>query len=104
MSRDLSVLQDYDWREVFRYAGQFGTSDVEAILGLREGENDGANWLMYGQLKDGRYFYLSAGCDYTGWDCQASGWGDVKDTLEELIRMGMDDEGREVFGLKVAQS
>lgn len=46
----------------------FGRRDVASILGLAEGENDGADWLIAGQLKDGRWFSLRAGCDYTGWD------------------------------------
>ncbi len=37
----------------------------------------------------GRYFYLAAGCDYTGWDCQASGYVEVSMDLERLIRLGI---------------
>ncbi len=96
----LDVLDSYDWREAFTYA-DFNIGAVAEILGMREGENDGANWLMYGRLKDGQYFYLSAGCDYTGWDCQASGFGKAEATFEEMVRMAMDEEGREAFGLKV---
>lgn len=35
------------------------------------------------------YFYLAAGCDYTGWDCQASGYVEVSMDLERLIRLGI---------------
>lgn len=82
---------DYDWREAFGYAGEprtcadyqsgtnvvslddvdataFSRSDVVSIVHSAEGEPDGDDWLMVGQLMDGRFFYLSAGCDYTGWD------------------------------------
>lgn len=91
---------DYDWQCAFEHAGEFGIKDVAEVLGFREGENDGANWLMYGVLNDGRYFYLSAGCDYTGWDCQGGGWGSTADTYESMVRLAMDEEGREFFGLK----
>lgn len=46
----------------------FTREDVEKIFHSDEGENDEASWIMVGKLKDGRYFFLEAGCDYTGWD------------------------------------
>lgn len=84
-------LDDYDWREVFSFAGgetdshnfgiptpvlshtpcdatPFSREDVEEILAYSEGENDALDWLIAGKLKDGRYFMIEAGCDYTGWD------------------------------------
>lgn len=92
----LTELEGFDWQEAFGYAGEPGTcateyqgalgrpepclpdldiscdpftrEDVEHIVALREGENDGPEWLIYGRLRDGRWFALSAGCDYTGWD------------------------------------
>ncbi len=88
----LPMLDDYDWREAFGYAGdpeacpqsapqidptptkpctptgEFGREDVTEIIAHSLGENDEEAWLMAGRLKDGRYFFLSAGCDYTGWD------------------------------------
>jgi hypothetical protein len=86
-------LEGSDWMYAFAYAGEpnqgrcdgtlsikradprdrstsltpFSRWDVAEVLGLSEGENDGKNWLVYGRLLDGRYFFLSAGCDYTGW-------------------------------------
>ena len=86
-------LADYNWREAFGYAGdrlaqdaktdqperalpndtdtsveKFGRIDVKRIVAMSEGENDGDNWLCVGELHDGRFFVLDAGCDYTGWD------------------------------------
>lgn len=86
----LVELDDYDWHAVFGYAGEDGSSitghaliesvpddqsstgfftreDVMEVTGKSEGENDGAEWMIYGQLWDGRWFYIEAGCDYTGW-------------------------------------
>lgn len=88
---------DRSWRYVFEYAGTpaepdywvtnakgdgvvvlrcvnatcstdpFGREDVVRIIGTVEGEPDTKDWEIAGQLRDGRWFYLSAGCDYTGW-------------------------------------
>lgn len=73
-------LGSYDWEEAFKYASPqaavptkkydlspFKREDVEVISGLVEGENDGESWIIYGKLKDGRWFFLAAWCDYTGW-------------------------------------
>lgn len=73
-------LADYDWEEAFKYAetpegvigdatdrAAFTREDVVEVLGLRPGENDGPEWLGLFRLKDGRFAFLSAGCDYTGW-------------------------------------
>ena len=84
------MLDDYDWQHAFSYADgtaysggsvvskvwadedvfidDFHLADVAVIFASSDGENDSSNWLALGKLKDGRYFYLSAGCDYTGWD------------------------------------
>lgn len=83
------MKRDYDWKEAFSYAGgpgygvanvmrihgdnevpntPFTLDDVEDIFASVVGENDGASWLAFGRLKDKRYFFLNAGCDYTGWD------------------------------------
>ena len=58
---------DYDWKEVFNYANGYTREDVAYIVARYDGYNDGDNWEMVGALKDGRWFYLTAGCDYTGW-------------------------------------
>jgi len=84
-------LGEGSWQEVFAYAGEGGGSGdgmatikaaepgtiidlspftryhVAEVFGLSEGENDTTNWLVYGRLNDGRYFFITAGCDYTGW-------------------------------------
>lgn len=86
----LAELDNYDWAEAFKYAGESGEyrsaspdirktlgvevaltpftrDDVVELIGIREGENDGASWKCAGRLSDGRWFFLEAGCDYTGW-------------------------------------
>lgn len=68
------------WSEVFKleYAtptifsegvskDPFTIQDVEEVIASVDGANDESNWVMVGQLKDGRFFKIAAGCDYTGW-------------------------------------
>lgn len=119
--RMIKELETYDWKEAFGYAGepdtngradirpyhpssdislaQFTREDVEEITASVEGENDGPPWRMVGRLKDGRWFYLEAGCDYTGWDCQASGSVSVAPSLSDCIRMACTEEARQILGL-----
>ena len=92
------MLADYDWQAAFEYAS-FKIEDVAEIHGSDDGENDGDEWVMWGRLRDGRWFYLHAGCDYTGWDCQAGGDSVVHESRDEVIRMGMDFGARQRFGL-----
>lgn len=115
-------MDDYDWREAFACAGDpegefnsadvrpapptskvslspFGRADVAEVFALREGVHDEKDWLAYGHLKDGRYFFLQAGCDYTGWDCQSGGCVHVAETRDEIERFGMTDIEREALGL-----
>lgn len=70
---------------------------VEEIIHYREGENDGSSWLLVLRLTDGRYAYVSAWCDYTGWDCRAGHEVAYADSLEALVPE-MDTEGRMAFG------
>lgn len=111
----IAALDSYDWGEVFGFAGEpaynggtpkpvegatcgaaaFMREDVEHVFDKSEGENDGPPWLIAGVLRDGRYFFIEAGCDYTGWDCRASGSSWVADSLAQLARFGLTDEARE---------
>ncbi len=74
---------DYDWIEAFKVAqnersrvgrgvldvddSPCNIEDVVEVVAKRDGCNDDESWLMAGRLKDKRYFFLSAWCDYTGW-------------------------------------
>jgi len=115
----LTVLQEYDWEQAFLYANPttnlkldgiplvatdpFTTDDVAEIIAKSEGENDGPSWLMLGRLRDSRFFVLEAGCDYTGWDCQASGSSIVASSPDLLIRYGMSRGDRERLGLSLPE-
>lgn len=63
----LEDLTSGDWDEVFKYAEGFSVEDVAEVLAGEDGESDGDTWVGIFWLKDGKYAYLEAGCDYTGW-------------------------------------
>lgn len=72
---------DDDWRDALLAVnppewviGQSGPIDplnfdnVEQVVASSEGENDGQPWIALFKLKNGTFAFLSAWCDYTGWD------------------------------------
>ena len=89
----IEELKEYDWSEAFNYA-DFNPDDIKNIIASDEGCDDGDSWVLVAELKDGTFGYLSAWCDYTGWDCQAGGSSGIRDTLEELQRWEMDSRSR----------
>ncbi len=93
----LAELDDSDWREAFVYA-PFEREDVVEIISKAEGAHDEDNWVGVFKLRDGRYGYLTAGCDYTGWDCQAGGAGEIRDTLDAIIIECCEDDDRKRLG------
>jgi hypothetical protein len=125
--QDNDYGDNYDWQQVFEYAGDeehgcshngslhisacFGSEgvstmpvlrrDVTRIVASAEGEHDGADWLIVVELIDGRVAFLCAGCDYTGWDCQAYGHCIVANHLAHLVRFGLGEEHRARLGLSL---
>lgn len=120
----LKELDTRDWKEAFAYIGETSPydnyptthppvavltnnavstepvtrEDVVEIIAVEEGQNDGPHWIGVFRLRDGRYASLDAGCDYTGWDCQANGDGFVAATLNEIINFGLTDSARQRLG------
>lgn len=104
---------DYDWKEAIDISGirkvpgtsvsdaDFDMSHVVEVIRASVGENDGPNWIALLRLADGRFACVSAGCDYTGWDCQASGAAYVGSTLQEIARFGLDDRERDRLDVSV---
>ena len=113
---------DYDWRNAWAYAGHrestseylitpepqvmavdedtstntFGLEDLDHLIGADWGINDERDWVCAGRLKDGRWFFLSAGCDYTGWGGSAT----VVASRTQLLTMGMRKEEAARMGLQ----
>ena len=50
------------------HATPFCVHMISQLIAKSSGEYDSSNWIILGQLYDGRYFAITAGCDYTGWD------------------------------------
>ena len=93
--------EDYNWDNAFGYA-PFSREDVAEIIAYEEGQNDGDSWVGVFKLKDGRFGYVDAWCDYTGWDCQAGGDGEVSDTLEHLVRFELTSKNRRRLKMELA--
>lgn len=54
------------------------------------------------RLNDGRYAFLTAWCDYTGWGCQDGGDCYFADSLELLTRFALGEADRDRLGLRLA--
>jgi hypothetical protein len=89
----LERIDDYDWEQAFGFA-PFTREEVAEVIAAEDGQNDGDSWVGIFRLRDGRIGYLKAGCDYTGWDCQAGGTGDTRRTLAEVARELCEDDDR----------
>jgi hypothetical protein len=118
-----AFLGDYDWcsafgeamgvepeacsttrrnaRRVLGFEGSnepFTRSDVAEIVAISDGTNDELNWIGIFKLNDGRFGFVRAGCDFTGWDCQASGDAEVAGSVDDLVRLSLNDEERSRLG------
>ena len=51
---------------VMAYAS-FGIKECSWLMAESEGMNDQDDWLALFELRDGRFGFVWAGCDYTGW-------------------------------------
>lgn len=60
---------------------------VTHVYAADEGENDGPQWLAVVGWSgpQGPFAVMRAGCDYTGWDCQAGGVIEFFPTLAESV-------------------
>ena len=87
------IKGDYNWREAFTFA-DFKPEDIEFIEAIDAGDNDGPAWVAMGRLKDGRWWFLTAWCDYTGWGCQDGGHSTCVATREDLVRTVLGAEDR----------
>ncbi len=88
---------DWDFQSAFCEAlyGSYGRLDlscVAEVIACDIGEREGADWIAVVRL-DGTswsqgqlpYCVMRAGCNYTGWDCIASGKVEFYATREEAL-------------------
>lgn len=92
-----------DWREAF-YIASFNIEDVARVVAFSNGENDGQDWVGVFELKDGRFGYLHAGCDNTGWDCESHGDSHVCDKLDDLLLGFVGEESCKRLGIAMPGS
>ncbi len=102
----VEVGSSWDWQNAFGvahvhacegYTGSisFSTSMIAKIHRAVEGENDGDSWECVGELHDGRWFFLTAWCDYTGWGCQDGGNIYIGANEDMVRQLGCDAGARE---------
>ncbi len=90
---------DTDWQNAFAYAKDFDWPDIKRVVKSDAGGNDDVDWLAVFELRDGRFAFLHAGCDYTGWGCQEWGDSEIHETLDDLVRLGLDNSARSRLSL-----
>lgn len=109
----LKELDNYDWENAFAVAGDpkavinskeiglegINREEVEKIIGIIQGENDGPSWTGIFKLKDGRFISVCSYCDYTGWDCQAGGEIFVAKDEDSIKRFGLNEDERKRLGI-----
>lgn len=84
-----------EWREEYDHAAAVVAIESEVpgwrfeqmteLLWFEDGEYDGDAWCMLWKANDGAFWYTSAWCDYTGWDCRSGG---------EALRFETEEEAR----------
>ncbi len=96
-------VRGYDWDNTFTAAYQLGINrfDVKMVIASAEGCKDERNWVGIFQLKDGRYLYVSAWCDFTGWECQSGGVADFRDTIDDVCRELCTDDDRHRMNIQL---
>ena len=81
----------------------FSVHDIEKVLAVFEGENDGPDWRWILGMVDGRCIFLQGGCDYTGWECSSYATHEVAASPEAAAQMALGtlsghwDEGSEMM-------
>ena len=78
------LMGAYDWIEAMKYA-KFKFEEVDEVISAVEGVNDEKDWQLVVRLKSGKFAWLSAGCDYSGWGCQEGGESGICEFSEEAF-------------------
>jgi hypothetical protein len=110
------LKKDSDWQcafwEAFYHNYQWGNSDdhpinsVEEILAYSDGENEGPDWIGVFYMGEPylKYAIVAAGCDYTGWDCQAGGAVEFYEDVNHAVsKFALTNDMRERLGDQLRQ-
>lgn len=81
-----------DIAEVERYYVSY-----HGLVWTPDNDADGSelDMVLLMRLHDGRWASVTAWNDYTGWGCQDASYVKVGATRDDVIRYGLDNEGRE---------
>lgn len=63
--------------------------NLKEIFHFQTGQRDGDDWNVLGQFSNGVFFYITAWCDYTGFDCQSGVRVHCSRDLDLLKKMGI---------------
>lgn len=66
--------QDFAYAIHYNERGPLVEHALTGLLMVKQGYNDGDDWIWLVRLGNGHHWWLQGGCDYTGWDC----WSSVK--------------------------
>lgn len=84
-----------------RYGPPWNDSNVPGEYGNWKDGTDNQSYTVV-LLKDGRFGLLSEDEDYTGHGCQCGAATGTYDTLDDLLRFGVDNDGaREAIGSRL---
>ena len=92
------MRENHDWCEASYVAGGPNFNDAAEVIAASEGANDAESWVAIFRMSDGSYGFLSAWCDYTGWDCRSGGDFTVRDDLRTLLLNDVGEEDRARLG------
>lgn len=105
-----NIVSNYNWENVFNYAPlknqeeTYLTSDIALVVSAIDGENDEENWVGVFLMKDGKFLYITAWCDYTGWGCQEGGSSSIFDSYNDVVNFGCSSDDRDRLNLKLVSS
>ena len=75
----------------------FGKESIKEYYWIHQGTPDEDAWHCLGLLKDGHYFYYTASCDYSGFDCQGSMRMFISKDKKKLWEEGLTSWQREMM-------
>lgn len=90
---------DSDLESALEYNPQenFTAENILNVMAVFEGEREDANWAWVLKLTGGRFAYLQAWCDYTGWDCQSGAHSYVELKPLKAVQHAIKDYNAKVY-------
>lgn len=83
-------------KETIKDCYTFPNNIKEYIWG-EEGGHDEGEWNLLAKLKNGKYIFFTAWCDYTGFDCQSGIKLYVAKDIVTLVDKAMDKNQRKAY-------